>query len=195
MKVILLGFVLVLLVLSTYHLSKPPNMIQCHIGSEELFKFNLQNNKVPLIQYDQLQHHIHTLISSEPQFKNVRFINTETMNDASHQDTLIFNHGQCIKLLINDNLDVIAIAFLSKNYRMEWRDVKILIKVIAPFNSKERWYSSDIYKIAVNLYETRLSTSDENHLLYQYHFGEANSLFLLNKNNDKLTFFLFRKHE
>lgn len=112
-----------------------------------------------------------------------------------HRDTLIFNHGQCIKLLINDNLDVIAVAFLSKNYRMEWNDAEILIKFIAPFNSKERWNSSDIYKIAVNLYEAHLSTSDKNHFLYQYHFGRANSLFLVNKNNDKLTFFLFKKHE
>lgn len=195
MKIILFSLALLVIILITNNLSKPSKLLQCDIGTEELFKFSLKNNNAPLIKSDSLQLHINSLISSDSKFKNTRFINTQNINNSHNRDTLIFNHGQCIKLLTNSNQDVIAIAFLSQNYRMEWSDVEILIKIIEPFNSKERWYSSDIYKIAVNLYEGYSFNSDDHHFYYQYHHDGTNGLFLVNKNNEKLTFFLFKNTE
>ena len=192
MKIILFSLALVLILFIVNNLSEPSKLVQCEIGREELFKFSLQNKNVPLIKAEQLHQHVNFLISNEPQFKDVHFITTQEINDSQNREALLFNHGQCIKFLRNENQDILAIAFISQNYRMEWSDVEILMKVIEPFNTKELWYNSDIYKIAVNLYDGYISYSDNHHFYYQYHYNSTNGLFFVNKNNKKLTFFLFK---
>ena len=120
---------------------------QCAIGSIEAEHFAKANHKIPLISYSDFSNHIENLVRYDQRFTNTSFINTQLINIAP--DTFVLKNGSCIKINSNHN-QIESIIFISNNHRMEWDDIEVFMRVLKPFNTKEHWYSSDLYKLAVN---------------------------------------------
>ena len=187
MKIFLVIFLLCYATKTT-SLYKP---IQCEVGKYERSKFNAKNNKIALGHIDSMTQHIDHLIKNESSFRNLRFISINSINDSTSRDSVIFENGACIKLILDDEKNVISTAFLSQNYRVDWHEMEILIKLIAPFSPQQHWHSSDIYKMAVNT-KSAIAKQDHRFYLHEYNQHESHGMYLLNKFTDKLTIFLYK---
>ena len=164
---------------------------QCAIGSIEAEHFAKANHKIPLISYSDFSNHIENLVRYDQRFTNTSFINTQLINIAP--DTLVLKNGSCIKINSNHN-QIESIIFISNNYRMEWDDIEVFMRVLKPFNSKEHWYSSDLYKLAINFDHSDLKTSkDYNGIqMKQHNIQGSNTLTLYNENTKKMFIFLYK---
>ena len=161
---------------------------QCAIGSIEAEHFAKANHKIPLISYSDFSNHIENLIRYDQRFTNTSFINTQLINVAP--DTLILKNGSCIKINSNHN-QVESIIFISNNHRMEWNDIEVFMRVLKPFNTKEHWYSSDLYKLAVN-FDYSNSKETNGIQMKQYNLQGSNTLTLYNEKTNKMTIFLYK---
>jgi len=161
---------------------------QCAIGSIEAEHFAKANHKIPLISYSDFSNHIENLIRYDQRFTNTSFINTQLINVAP--DTLILKNGSCIKINSNHN-QVESIIFISNNHRMEWDDIEVFMRVLKPFNTKEHWYSSDLYKLAVN-FDYSNSKETNGIQMKQYNLQGSNTLTLYNEKTNKMTIFLYK---
>ena len=161
---------------------------QCAIGSIEAEHFAKANHKIPLISYSDFSNHIENLIRYDQRFTNTSFINTQLINVAP--DTLILKNGSCIKINSNHN-QIESIIFISNNHRMEWDDIEVFMRVLKPFNTKEHWYSSDLYKLAVN-FDYSNSKETNGIQMKQYNLQGSNTLTLYNEKTNKMTIFLYK---
>ena len=164
---------------------------QCAIGSIEAEHFAKANHKIPLISYSDFSNHIENLVRYDQRFTNTSFINTQLINIAP--DTLVLKNGSCIKINSNHN-QIESIIFISNNHRMEWDDIEVFMRVLKPFNTKEHWYSSDLYKLAINFDHSDLKTSkDYNGIqMKQHNIQGSNTLTLYNENTKKMFIFLYK---
>lgn len=161
---------------------------QCAIGSIEAEHFAKANHKIPLISYSDFSNHIENLIRYDQRFTNTSFINTQLINIAP--DTLVLKNGSCIKINSNHN-QIESIIFISNNHRMEWDDIEVFMRVLKPFNTKEHWYSSDLYKLAVN-FDYSNSKETNGIQMKQYNLQGSNTLTLYNEKTNKMTIFLYK---
>ena len=161
---------------------------QCAIGSIEAEHFAKANHKIPLISYSDFSNHIENLVRYDQRFTNTSFINTQLINIAP--DTLILKNGSCIKINSNHN-QIESIIFISNNHRMEWDDIEVFMRVLKPFNTKEHWYSSDLYKLAVN-FDYSNSKETNGIQMKQYNLQGSNTLTLYNEKTNKMTIFLYK---
>ena len=161
---------------------------QCAIGSIEAEHFAKANHKIPLISYSDFSNHIENLVRYDQRFTNTSFINTQLINIAP--DTLVLKNGSCIKINSNHN-QIESIIFISNNHRMEWDDIEVFMRVLKPFNTKEHWYSSDLYKLAVN-FDYSNSKETNGIQMKQYNLQGSNTLTLYNEKTNKMTIFLYK---
>ena len=161
---------------------------QCAIGSIEAEHFAKANHKIPLISYSDFSNHIENLVRYDQRFTNTSFINTQLINIAP--DTLVLKNGSCIKINSNHN-QIESIIFISNNHRMEWNDIEVFMRVLKPFNTKEHWYSSDLYKLAVN-FDYSNSKETNGIQMKQYNLQGSNTLTLYNEKTNKMTIFLYK---
>ena len=161
---------------------------QSAIGSIEAEHFAKANHKIPLISYSDFSNHIENLVRYDQRFTNTSFINTQLINIAP--DTLVLKNGSCIKINSNHN-QIESIIFISNNHRMEWDDIEVFMRVLKPFNTKEHWYSSDLYKLAVN-FDYSNSKETNGIQMKQYNLQGSNTLTLYNEKTNKMTIFLYK---
>ena len=161
---------------------------QCAIGSIEAEHFAKANHKIPLISYSDFSNHIENLVRYDQRFTNTSFINTQLINIAP--DTLVLKNGSCIKINSN-HTQIESIIFISNNHRMEWDDIEVFMRVLKPFNTKEHWYSSDLYKLAVN-FDYSNSKETNGIQMKQYNLQGSNTLTLYNEKTNKMTIFLYK---
>lgn len=74
---------------------------------------------------------------------------------------------------------------------MEWDDIEVFMRVLKPFNTKEHWYSSDLYKLAVN-FDYSNSKETNGIQMKQYNLQGSNTLTLYNEKTNKMTIFLYK---
>ena len=161
---------------------------QCAIGSIEAEHFAKANHKIPLISYSDFSNHIENLVRYDQRFTNTSFINTQLINIAP--DSLVLKNGSCIKINSN-HTQIESIIFISNNHRMEWDDIEVFMRVLKPFNTKEHWYSSDLYKLAVN-FDYSNSKETNGIQMKQYNLQGSNTLTLYNEKTNKMTIFLYK---
>lgn len=161
---------------------------QCAIGSIEAEHFAKANHKIPLISYSDFSNHIENLVRYDQRFTNTSFINTQLINIAP--DTLVLKNGSCIKINSN-HTQIESIIFISNNHRMEWDDIEVFMRVLKPFNTKEHWYSSDLYKLEVN-FDYSNSKETNGIQMKQYNLQGSNTLTLYNEKTNKMTIFLYK---
>lgn len=77
---------------------------------------------------------------------------------------------------------------------MEWDDIEVLMRVLKPFNPKEHWYSSDLYKLAINFNysEPKASKNYNGIQMKQHNIQGSNTLTLYNENTKKMFIFLYK---